>query len=97
MSWISAIPVIGKILGKTLEKVWPDRQAERLKTLEIELEQARQSQGRITPRMALEYLLVVAFALSLLLGTVKFFYPGFGTVPDWLDKLLPAAGALFAL
>lgn len=96
MSWVSVLPVIGNIVGKVAEKIWPDRQAERMKALEIELEEVRQSGGRITPKQALKYVGVLAFAACLILLVVQFFRPQF-SLPEGWEEVLSFCVSLFGL
>ncbi len=98
MSWAALVPLLGPLgsfLGRLVERVWPDRNNQRAKALEIELEEVRQSNGRITPRMLLKYVVVCALGLYLLLSVLVFFFPDFGPVPQWLDTVLPLGAALF--
>lgn len=98
MSWLAALPLIGKFLGKAAEKVLPDRQAERLKKLEIELETVRQGRGRITPRMAWQHIFNGVCCLLLAMGLAKLFFPGISMdhLLDVLKALLPVAEAIYA-
>lgn len=96
MSWVSAIPIIGNLAGKLIERIWPDKNVQREKALEIELEEARQSGGRITPRQALKYVYVLGFVVCLVLLVVQFFRPEL-SVPDGLDEMLSLGVSLFGL
>ena len=96
MSWVSALPIIGNLAGKLIERIWPDKNVQREKALEIELEEARQSGGRITPRQALKYVYVLVFVVCLVLLVVQFFRPEL-SVPDGLDEMLFLGVSLFWL
>lgn len=96
MNWVSALPVIGNLAGKLIERIWPDKNVQREKALEIELEEARQSGGRITPRQALKYVYVLVFVVCLVLLVVQFFRPEL-SVPDGLDEMLFLGVSLFGL
>lgn len=96
MSLLSALPVIGNIVSKVAEKIWPDKQAERMKALEIELEEVKQSGGRVTPRQALKYVGVLAFVLCLVQLVVQFFWPEF-SLPDGWEEVLSFCVSLFGL
>lgn len=100
MNLLSALPVIGNIVGKVAEKIWPDRQAEKLKRLEIELEAVKQSGGRVTPRQALQYVavgVIVVFAVLLAASFVaRIFIPDF-PVPEGWDEILSFCVSLFGL
>ena len=96
MSWVSALPIIGNPAGKLIERIRPDKKVRREKALEIELEEVKQSGGRITPRQARKYVYVLGFVVCLVLLVVQFFRPEL-SVPDGLDELLSLGVALFGL
>ena len=96
MSWVSALPIIGNLAGKLIERIRPDKKVRREKALEIELEEVKQSGGRITPRQALNYVYVLGFVVCLVLLVVQFFRPEL-SVPDGLDELLSLGVSLFGL
>ncbi len=80
-NWLAIVTPLGSLLGKFAERIWPDKNNQRARALEIELEEVRQSNGRITPRMLLKYVVVCAIALYLILSTLIFFFPRFGPLP----------------
>lgn len=96
MIWVSALPIIGNLAGKLIERIWPDKKVQREKALEIELEEVKQSGGRITPRQALKYVYVLGFVVCLVLLVVQCFRPEL-SVPDGLDEMLSLGVSLFGL
>lgn len=96
MSWVSAIPFIGNLAGKLIERIWPDKNVQREKALEIELEEVKQSGGRITPRQALKYVYVLGFVVCMGMMVVQFFRPEL-SLPDGLDELFSLGVSLFGL
>lgn len=95
MSLLTSIPVLGSLVGKVVERIWPDKTQQSNKAMDIELEEVRQSGGRITPRQLLKYIIAVVTGLYFVLSFLVFFFPDFGPLPDWLPELLPLVAALF--
>lgn len=95
MTWLTKLPFLGDLLGKVFDRVWPDKNSQAEKALEIELEEVRQSKGRITPRMLLKYIVACGVGLYLLMSLVLFFFPGLGPLPEWMEYIFPLAGMLF--
>ena len=96
MNFLSSLPMIGKVFEKLSERLWPDTSKQTEKILEIELEEVRQSGGRLTPRMLFKYFVACAFALYVTLELVFVFFPELGPeFPDRIKDLLPLAGMLF--
>ena len=95
MTWMTKLPLLGNLLGKIFDRLCPDKASQKEKVLEIELEEVRQSKGRITPRMLLKYIVACGVGLYLLMSLAMFFFPELGPLPDWLEHLMPLAGLLF--
>jgi hypothetical protein len=91
----NAIPVIGDVLEKIFNRVWPDKTRYAEKSLDIELEEVKQSGGRITPRMLFKYMVVGAFALSVCWPLLSSFFPEMPEFPIPLKELVSLAGILF--
>lgn len=95
MNWLTKIPLLGDLLEKVFDRIWPDKSRQNEKALDIELEEIRQSKGRITPRMLLKYIVACGVGLYLLMSFMLFFFPELGPLPEWLKELMPLAGILF--
>lgn len=83
MSWITSIPVLGDLIGKGLDKAFPDKAEARKQQSEInkaELEGAPASRLRLW-RPALGWALVVCFVWEVIARPVIVTY--------WPDVLLP--------
>ena len=97
MRVLTSLPLLGELLSKVFERIWPDKNNQMEKSLDIELEEVRQSRGRPTPRMLLKYIVACGLAMYLILTFLVFFFPEFGPLPEWLHDLLPLAGTLFGV
>jgi len=97
MRALMSLPLLGDLIAKIVNRFWPDKSLRTEKTLDIELEELRQSGGRITPRMLLKYIVACGLGLYIVLTFIIFFFPEFGPLPEWLHDLLPLAGTLFGL
>jgi hypothetical protein len=91
----NAIPVIGDVLGKLFDRVWPDKARHAEKSLDIELEEARQSGGRITPRMLFKYVVIGLFVLSACWPLLSVIFTDMPAFPVPLEELVSLAGILF--
>ena len=92
--WLTKIPWLGDVLKWVGDRVWPDKEAKELKELEIELEHARR--GRVSPKMAFQYVGLGILALSALVMTLKFFYPdSFGDLPDYIGHYVSILAVAF--
>lgn len=95
MSFLTALPIVGGLLEKLVDRLWPDMTRRTEKALDIELEEVRQSGGRVTPRMLLKYVVVLGVSAHLGLSLAVFFVPDLGPPPEWLREMLTLAGLLF--
>ena len=95
MRMLASLPLLGELLAKVFSRIWPDKNERIERTLDIELEEVRQSRGRLTPRMLLKYIVACGVAMYLVLTFLVFFFPEFGPLPEWLQDILPLAGTLF--
>lgn len=84
--------------GKALDRLLPDRAKLQEKQLEINAETERASNGRLTPRKLLMYLLAVCFAWEVMLRpVVATYWPGTLLPPSMLQEIMLAVSATFGL
>ena len=97
MRVLTSLPLLGELLSKVFERIWPDKNNQMEKSLDIELEEVRQSRGRPTPRMLLRDIVASVLAMFLILTFCVGFFPVFGPLPEWVNDRLPLAGTLFGV
>ncbi|MBQ7607968.1 MAG: hypothetical protein IJU76_08380 [Desulfovibrionaceae bacterium] len=93
MSLLAKIVKVGKVVFSQMGEKRGELQD---KNVEINAETERNSQGKITPRRALMYLLVILFAWELLVRPIISTYaPDFPLPPSMLEELITMSAAMF--
>ena len=90
MSWLSSIPVLGGVLEKGMDKLWPDKAESRKQQAELnraELEGAPASRMRLW-RSFLGWVLSLLFVWEVVVRTViSTYWPGVKLPPSVLKEI----------
>lgn len=84
--------------GKALDKLFPDRAKLQEKNLEINAETEKASNGGMTPRKLMMYVLVFLFVWEVLgRNIIATYWPATLLPPPMLQEILLAVGSLFGM
>lgn len=84
--------------GKALDKIFPDRAKLQEKNLEINAETEKASNGGMTPRKLMMYVLVFLFVWEVVGRTIlATYWPEIPLPPSIKQEVMLAAGSLFGM